>query len=130
MYWSGALLHHSIFPLFRLSCYLPQVIERKNACGVSISPRGLDSVCSDPRQASELKGLRGQRTLRAFVQVPQDVFLAPAAGAGTMPPQFLQRDEAFAAVLPFDRQLLADRLDVHWSHGDNLGHRLPKLNLI
>ena len=94
-----------------------QIVEGINPGGMAIAPDRRDGVSADRIQTAELEGGRGERFLGAFIQVAQHVHLAFAASAGAGPAKPLQTDKTFAAVLPLDRQFIADVLNVHRSHG-------------
>jgi hypothetical protein len=79
---------------------------------VAIGPNGLNSVRADPIQSPKLKSKRGERAIGIFVNIPHDVDFALAAGARATSTELLQRYKAFAAVFPFNRQFLANWLNV------------------
>lgn len=100
----------------RLRCKLQEVIKGKQSRAVAVGPHGLNGVTSDQGRAHETEGIRSQRKVRPFVKIAHDVPFALAAGAWTMPAQLLQRDEAFASVVPLDGQFIANGLKVGRSH--------------
>src|SRR5208282_6344413 len=83
---------------------------------MSVGPHRLDRVTAHAHDADQFKGLRTQRFFRVLVNIAQDVHLALASRARTTPPQFLERNEILAAIIPFDGQFGADGLNVHRSH--------------
>src|SRR5438132_767023 len=50
------------------------------------------------------------------MELAHDVHFALAACARTRPAQFFERDETFTAIVPLQRQLAADLLEVNQSH--------------
>ena len=84
---------------------------------MAVRPHRLHRVTADEWRADEPEGIRSQRTVGAFVEIAHDVPLALTSGAGAMASQFLQLDEAFAAVVPLDGKFIANGLEIGWSHG-------------
>ena len=103
-------------PALRRVRHLSQIIERINPGRVAVAPNRLHRIAADAAKADELERLRRQRSVRRGVEVAHDVHLALAAGARTMPPQTLELHVAFTAVIPLDRQLITDGLEVRDSH--------------
>jgi hypothetical protein len=67
-----------------------------------------------------LKRSGRQWSFRVFANVPHDIHLAPATGAGTTAPQFFQWNEVFAVIVPLNRQFGPDNLNIHRSHAMKL----------
>ena len=78
---------------------------------MSVSPDGLDRVAAHVHDAQKLKSRRGQRLVWAFVKIAHHVHLAFATSARTMAAEPLQRNKAFAAIVPLDGEFFADRLN-------------------
>src|SRR5512133_3234247 len=89
---------------------------------MAVGPHRLDSIGAHAVQCAQLKRKRGELLLRSFVQMPHDVAFALATGAGAGAPKPLQADEAFRAIFPLHRDLIADMLHVQSWHcvGPNL----------
>ena len=83
---------------------------------MAIGPEGLNGVTAYRGDAPQLERLRRERAVRIFVNIAHDIHLAFAAGARAASAQFFQVDKALRAVVPFDGELLANGLDVNWSH--------------
>src|SRR5208282_2345201 len=98
------------------ACHPFQVIERINSRRMPVGPNRLNRITAHANDADQFKSFRGQGLFRISVNVPHDVHLALATRARTTSPQFLQRNETFAAVIPLDGQFVADLLNVHRSH--------------
>ena len=94
----------------------PQIIERINPAGMAVAPNRLDGVAAHVGDAPELKRLGRQRFVRILINVPHDVGLAFAPGAGTTTSQRLQPHKTLAAILPSDGQFIANLLNIHRSH--------------
>jgi predicted RNA-binding protein with RPS1 domain len=60
--------------------------------------------------------LWGQRPLGSLVEIAQDVALTGATGTGTGLPQRFQRNIAFEPILPSNRQLRSNDLQVRGTH--------------
>ena len=87
---------------------------------MAVSPQRLHCVTANEWSADKPERIRPQRAVRTFVEVAHDIALALTSGAGAVSAQFLQLDEAFATVVPFDRKFVADGLEVGWSHEPTL----------
>lgn len=83
---------------------------------MAVGPHGLEGVTTDMREAHELERLRSERPIRAAMHHPHHVGLAATTGTGTVLAQRIEPDEAFAPVIPLDRQLFANLLNVRRSH--------------
>ena len=83
---------------------------------MAILPDGLNGVPADSFDPDKLKSLRRKRTVGVFVEIAHDVDLAFASGARTTATKFLQADEIFMAIVPFDGDFLADLLEVYRAH--------------
>ena len=87
---------------------------------MTVTPDGFDGVAADIGNSHELKCRRRQWSVRMLVEITHDVHFPFAAGARTVAKQFFQPHKTFAAVLPSDRQLLSDWLNIRRSHGEKL----------
>jgi len=88
---------------------------------VAVGPQGLNRVTADTHESNEAEGVGREWLVGVFVDIAQDIHLAFATGARTMPAQFLQANEGFGAVIPFHCQFLADLLHVERSHYGHYG---------
>ncbi len=93
-----------------------QIIKGENTGGVPVFPDRLDGVIAHGDNFFQLERGGGQFRAGIFIKVSEKVRLALATGAGTMAAQFFERDEAFVAVVPFDRQFRSDLLEVNGAH--------------
>jgi hypothetical protein len=107
-------------PLPRAGSNPLQVIKGINPRRMPVRPHRLDGISAHHFEARQLKRLRRQWFLRIPVNVAHNIHLALAPGAGAGTSQFFQRYKILAAIVPFDRQLAAYRLNVHGSHMLNL----------
>lgn len=83
---------------------------------MTVCPNGLNPVTTDADNLPQLKSRRRQFRFRIFIHVPQNIRLTLATGARTTPPQFLQRNKTFAAVIPFHGEFISDLLNVRRAH--------------
>src|SRR5882672_2224403 len=79
---------------------------------MSVPPHRLDRIPADANDALQLETSGRQRFLRISINVPQNVDLPLAPGAGTVSSEAFQRNETFAAIRPFDGEFVADLLNV------------------
>jgi hypothetical protein len=93
-------------------------LERVKTGAVAVTPAWLERIPSDELPAQKLKA--GVRVTHARPRdVAQHVWFAAASSAGAGASQMLEWKIGFFAVIPLDRQLFADQLNVLWfkSHG-------------
>ena len=102
--------------LLRRVGHLPQIIEGEKSRAVAVAPDRLKSIAADTPETRELKRLRGERPRRAAVNLAHHVSLPAAARAGAALSQRLETDETFHAIVPLDRQLFANLLNVQRMH--------------
>ncbi len=94
-----------------------QIIEGEEPGRMAVGPNRLQRIASHRDQARQLKRPGRKRCGWIFVQMTHDIGFAFATGAGTGTPQILQGDETLRAIIPFNRQLIADELEVQRTHG-------------
>ena len=104
-------------PLCFLSGDAFQIFKGEEPGRMAVGPDGLQGIASHRDQARQLKRPGRQGCWWIFVQITHDIGFAFTSGAGTGAPQIFQRDETLRAVIPFDRQLIADELEVQGTHG-------------
>lgn len=83
---------------------------------MSVCPLWLNGVPSYIIEANQLKSLWRKRLRRSFVDIAHNVRFAFTPGAWAIPPQLLQRNITFAAILPFDGQFSPNLLNVRGLH--------------
>lgn len=89
----------------------PKILERVEAGAVTVSPARLERIPSDVLPAHEFK--TGIRVTHVWPRdVAENIRLAPARSAGAGAPERLQAKIGLGAVVPSNRQLAADELDV------------------
>jgi len=93
---------------------------------VAVGPDGLDGVSADRDNLVEPEGSGVQGAGGSFVQVPEHVALALAAGAGTGAAQGFETQVTLGAVILLDGEFVTDVLDVRGAHDDSVadGSRL------
>ena len=98
---------------------LSQVFKGINARCMPIGPGWLDPISPYLRQPTQPESLVIERWFGPFVEMAHNVGLPFATCAGTSAPQFFQWDKSLAAIIPLDRQLVCDRLNVQGPHSLN-----------
>ncbi len=81
-----------------------------------VPPGRLDGIRAHRYEVAQLKGGGAERSLGVLIEVAHDVHFSSTTGAGTMTTQLLEAHETFTTILPFDRQFLADGLNIKRSH--------------
>src|SRR5690606_38381856 len=93
-----------------------QVFEAEQAGRVAIPPDRLHRISAHRHHPDNLKGTGAESLRRTLHQAPEDVPLTAAARAGATATESLQRNEALAAVIPANREVVAHCLNVDWLH--------------
>ena len=91
----------------------PQVSKAVNTTGVSIGPMRLHCVTAHQVETDKVKTFVGVSHLRPG-EVSKHVRLAATRRAWTRAPQRFEFQKRFRAVVPGDRNLISDLLDVGW----------------
>ena len=81
-----------------------------------VRPLGLNGVPSDIIEADQLKSLGRERLRRRFIDIAHNIRFPFATGTWAIPPQLLQGNITFAAILPFDGQFSPNLLNVCGLH--------------
>lgn len=84
---------------------------------MAIRPLRLNRVAADVRESQQSKGFGLQRFLWPDIQIPHDVRLAFAPGAGAGAAELFERDETLCAVIPLQSEFISDLLNVDGAHG-------------
>ena len=92
-----------------------QISKAINSSTMSVCPPRLQRVAAYQIEAGEVKTLIRISHMRPR-DVAEQVWFAPASGAGTCAPQLFERDETFAAILPLDCQFISYRLHIQRLH--------------
>ena len=78
---------------------------------MSVAPGRLEGITADQMPSGKFKTLRGVMDFRPN-DIAEDIRLAPAGGAGTGAAEEAERQKRFTPVVPLDRQLAPDLLDI------------------
>ncbi|MDB6031966.1 MAG: hypothetical protein JWM16_2304 [Verrucomicrobiales bacterium] len=95
---------------------MPEVVERINARGMSISPNWLDAVTPNLCPDAQEKSGRWKGFIRIFIDIAHDVCFPFAASAGTMTAKFFGFDITLAFVRPLNGQFVTNHLNVLYLH--------------
>jgi hypothetical protein len=93
-----------------------QIIETVNASRMAVAPNRLDAIPPHALDFAHFERPWRELPLGTAMDVPHDIRLPFAAGAGASAPKRFQRDVTFRPILPSDGEFVSDRLNVSRLH--------------
>lgn len=81
-----------------------------------VRPHGLNGISPNLLNVLNAKGIRPEFRVGPFIKIPHDVGLAFAARARAVTAQVFKGNKGFGPIAPFDREFVADGLDIVWTH--------------
>jgi len=99
-----------------------KITERVETAVVAIIPRGLKRITADETKAAKLETLRTVADVRAL-DIAHDIRLASARGAGAVAAEFFERKEILRAVVPDNREFIADDFDAGGVESGGFRHK-------